>query len=211
MPSTRSFNFRSLRLRRIITGVALLAYLASVWGFPMPTVGMVDASTPFPCQHHRCGCQSADQCWRNCCCFTPEQRIAWARENHVTIPAEVQLALAAEMDEHASHEDHEHADCCSDHHTGGAGCHDKASAEPESHACAKCGVLEGKSGVTWVLGIEARKCRGLSTQWIAAGASLPLQILSLWEFDWTPVGQVMSTTDPLCSIAFAPSVPPPRA
>ncbi len=44
----------------------------------------------------------------------------------------------------------------------------------------------------WVLGIEARKCRGLSTEWVVSGASLPLEIQTLWEFDWTPVGRARS-------------------
>src|SRR5215467_15256496 len=37
-------------------------------------------------------CQSAEQCWQNCCCMTLEERLIWARQNHVRPP---NYALAA--------------------------------------------------------------------------------------------------------------------
>ncbi len=65
--------------------------------------------------------------------------------------------------------------------------------------------------IGWVVAFEAQKCRGASTQWIASGASLPLQIPSIWEFDWSRVGEVAVARELLQSTAFLPDVPPPRA
>lgn len=41
----------------------------------------------YPCENCRCGCFSAEQCWMSCCCHTLEQRLAWAKANHVTPPS----------------------------------------------------------------------------------------------------------------------------
>lgn len=59
------------------------------------TVGK-DTSAPFPCQHRACGCRSAQQCWKKCCCFTNTQKVAWARKNQVQLPAFVVAAARAE-------------------------------------------------------------------------------------------------------------------
>lgn len=51
---------------------------------PVETHGSSDE--PFPCQGCGCGCKTAEQCWTGCCCFTPSQRIAWAKANGVKPP-----------------------------------------------------------------------------------------------------------------------------
>ncbi len=35
-----------------------------------------DLSIPFPCMHKACGCRSARECWRSCCCSKPHERRA---------------------------------------------------------------------------------------------------------------------------------------
>jgi hypothetical protein len=62
---------RSLR-RRLVVGAVLLAYLVAATGFPTPAAASRNDGEAFPCQGHRCGCQSAEQCRRQCCCFSPE-------------------------------------------------------------------------------------------------------------------------------------------
>lgn len=42
-----------------------------------------DSSRPFPCRDKPCGCMSAEQCFRKCCCHTPSQLLAWARRHDV--------------------------------------------------------------------------------------------------------------------------------
>jgi hypothetical protein len=72
--------------RRLCAGVTLAAYLTAALGVPLPAATAKDVSAPFPCQDHPCGCRTAEQCWTNCCCFTPEQRWAWARQRAVRPP-----------------------------------------------------------------------------------------------------------------------------
>jgi hypothetical protein len=87
--------------------LCLLGYMAAVVGYPLPAV-VQKSGAPFPCQHHACGCVNAEQCWRDCCCFTPQEKLAWARENHVTPPTYAELALDASQ--LAEHDGHEHGD-----------------------------------------------------------------------------------------------------
>lgn len=85
------------RRRRWVTGVALALYALVVSGLPLP-LGAVsirgrsegvgtqllaakDRSRPFPCRDKPCGCASAEQCFKKCCCHTPAQLLAWARSN----------------------------------------------------------------------------------------------------------------------------------
>jgi hypothetical protein len=75
------------RMRRGGAGVTLLTYLLALWGPPFPAgAARKKDGVPFPCQDHPCGCQSAEECWRHCCCFTPEERWTWARAQGVTPP-----------------------------------------------------------------------------------------------------------------------------
>lgn len=55
-----------------------------------------DTAVPFPCQSRPCGCRSADQCWKKCCCFTNSQKLAWAKENKVRVPDFVAVAARKE-------------------------------------------------------------------------------------------------------------------
>lgn len=55
-----------------------------------------DLSQPFPCQNRPCGCRSAEQCWKKCCCFTNSQKVAWAKANSVQLPDYVVAAAKQE-------------------------------------------------------------------------------------------------------------------
>jgi hypothetical protein len=211
MSSTRLFHSASLRTRRALTGAALIAYLLSVWGIPVPQATTLDTSIAFPCQHHRCGCNSAAECWQSCCCFTPQERIAWAKENHVSIPHDALVAMHDE--EQRGAEQHCSGDCEHDHDLQGDNHHELGARALESapaSACTRCAASQRQGGITWVLAFQVRKCRGLSTLWVTCGAALPLEIQSLWEFDWAAAGEVVSLVSDLRSIVSSPPVPPPR-
>src|SRR5262245_40642907 len=88
MVSGRSFKrWRSRVLRWATVAVGLVAYLAAVLGFPVLQPSRKAGGLPFPCQDHPCGCMTADDCWANCCCFSKQERLAWAREHQVEVPA----------------------------------------------------------------------------------------------------------------------------
>jgi len=81
--------------RRLTAGLALTSYLVAVIGFPLPAAAAKDHSRRYPCENHACGCQTAEECWRHCCCFSPEAKLAWARANRVEPPAYAERAAAA--------------------------------------------------------------------------------------------------------------------
>lgn len=82
------------RARRLTGLLLLLSMCASLFPLPLPvrSPSGKDRSLPFPCQDRPCGCMSAAQCWRKCCCFTDQEKLAWARANNVTPPAFVVTA-----------------------------------------------------------------------------------------------------------------------
>jgi len=86
------------RARRLTGLLLLLSMCASLFPLPLPVRSPAgkDQSRPFPCQDRPCGCMSAAQCWRKCCCFTDREKLAWARANDVTPPAFVVAAAHKE-------------------------------------------------------------------------------------------------------------------
>lgn len=61
-----------------------------------------DASSPFPCLFRTCGCLSANDCWKKCCCFSNAQKVAWAKKNNVQIPDFVAESAALEQKKQAA-------------------------------------------------------------------------------------------------------------
>lgn len=212
----RQLSMSSPRSRRWITALALLAYVASVVGYPLPLPAgdeKRNASAPYPCQDHACGCHSAEQCWESCCCYTPAERLAWVRRNGVALPATTLAALtsaAENQNENAS------KSCCR---------HESLPAESacgtcdDAHGCdhaskAEAVIDESEKSrrgirVDWVNAIAAQKCHGLTTMWLLSGANLPVEIRDLWQFDWQLAGYVSIAQSQLASPAYEPLVPPP--
>lgn len=114
---------------RVLFSIAVIGTLCAL-ALPLPLGLSVrlnesgkDCSEPFPCQNRPCGCQSAEQCWKKCCCFTNTQKVAWAKANNVTVP---EFVLVAARKEAATTRDQQQtvASCC--------------SANPPSPKCATC-------------------------------------------------------------------------
>jgi hypothetical protein len=77
---------------------AMLGWHALVGaGLPLPSLDRpAPTSERFPCEHCSCGCRTAEQCWRHCCCFTQREKVLWARRNGVPIPPYVLAAAERE-------------------------------------------------------------------------------------------------------------------
>jgi len=225
----RYHSLKSSGFRRLITGVALLAYVLTVGGFPLPApVVSSDHGEPFICQDHACGCRSAAQCWNNCCCFTPAERLAWADSHEVHLPRQLRQALVAQANQPetniavaccatAAH------DCC-DSHDHEAQTLDQGTCDDHvagQHDCGHCLTTQESgdsqqhandaSRVRWTLGIEALKCQGLSTLWIVSGACLPLEIPTVWQYDWTTTDVISVLASTPVAVPSVPPVPPPQA
>ncbi len=99
----------------VLVGAALCGFLVANLGLPLIdpaslATAQKDKSKPFPCQDRPCGCMSADACMRSCCCFTANERLAWAKAHDVEpIP---ELVAAAKQESATSHEPCEHAGAC---------------------------------------------------------------------------------------------------
>lgn len=74
-------------LRRLTACVSLLVYAWIALGVPVPLVSTAKRAVErFPCESSRCGCSTAEQCWRSCCCHPLDQRLAWAKRHGVQPP-----------------------------------------------------------------------------------------------------------------------------
>lgn len=82
--------------------VLLLAFaVASIGVLPTPTklarwLGL-GTEERYPCEKSMCGCGSAHECWNNCCCNTPHQRLVWALEHGVLPPGASSITRARWM------------------------------------------------------------------------------------------------------------------
>ncbi|MBX3415282.1 MAG: hypothetical protein KF708_21535 [Pirellulales bacterium] len=188
--SSRQAIRRSLAASKLLlVWVAIVAYCASAIGvaIPLPAAGQKVSSEPFPCQHHRCGCQSAEQCRRSCCCFSDEQKMAWAQAHGVSARSVLS----------------EHPAAASAKKTGKSCCHRGGCERPKTDTT--------HDSASWIHLISAAKCQGLATLWITIGVALPpardeqvaasvlvpRETVALWDSAWS-------------STSFPPPVPPPR-
>lgn len=95
---------RTLRrnLWRITSATLLAALSAITLGISIPKVVNKITDELYPCMYCSCGCPSAEACWRDCCCYSQTEKIAWANEHGVTPPS---FVLAASETEPSSLED----------------------------------------------------------------------------------------------------------
>ncbi|AWM39990.1 hypothetical protein GobsT_16090 [Gemmata obscuriglobus] len=173
---------------RGLAAAALVCHLLTTFGFPLPTPRKKGDGTPYPCQTRPCGCLTSDECWKgDCCCFTLEEKLLWAEENGVEPPAHVRPLVESRQSQPAAPK--KKKACCSEPEPAPApSCCSKLKAAPACYAekapceaeaardCASCptksaAVNRGpkpchetpapdRSGVRWVVGVYAQKCRG---------------------------------------------------
>ena len=87
-------------MRLLLTWLAILGYGVLAPGLPFSTgvrsptavpvqvdvarmIAEKDRTIPFPCMNSPCGCASAEQCFRQCCCTTLAKRLAFARRHRL--------------------------------------------------------------------------------------------------------------------------------
>jgi hypothetical protein len=229
MPSAR-WNHRWRRLvRKLLVGFALVCYFATAVGFPLPALSQKDSSQAFPCQYHACGCRNAEACWQHCCCFSPEERLAWAQSNHIEPPPDAEPAIiqgwhAVRLRDQAEGTATPAPDWarCSLHkstntpsrQTSKACCADQPKPAGGSHAAppqrAKDSPPASPIRLRWASGLAALRCHGLSTFWVSSGAVLPPPSLVSWEPFWPLVTSLAHRDAAPLSLRFRPPDPPPR-
>jgi hypothetical protein len=196
--------------RRSICAALLGTFVITAAGIPLPAgrnqVPSNETSELFPCATSSCGCRTANQCWRSCCCHSLAERIAWARRRGVQPPAfALAQAKAAGIDvtcctttakkrppccetRLAAAQTKPLRSCCSDH---------SDSNTPESHDIR-------------VIGWQSLKCKGHTISWLPA---VPTLIVGLHHSthdlsmtDWLPP----AASDGAIGSPGRPSVPPPE-
>lgn len=211
----RRWTIRTSTMRRAISLCLLWSLLVSIVPVPVPVAAPAsekDQSQPFPCQNHPCGCRSAQQCWKQCCCFTNEQKLAWAEKNHVEAPSFVKAQALAEKSQKKLF-------------PVSAKAKGSCTTDSSKHCCTRSrkSVTDGsakqhsgsprksKTGQTrFVIGIFAQSCQGNSASLFSIGWAVPAPMVAM-QVTIEVVGDVPAFTPPqLCEVAFPPPVPPPR-
>ena len=168
-------------LHRIAVWLAVAGYALVASGLPLPLGSVApaggsaaakrlagkDRSQPFPCMDRPCGCATAKQCFADCCCHTPAERLAWAKAHGIEpgVLAALERRVAAEATAEAG-------GCCSTRKAAPSCCASQAApklpapAEPNDAPQTQTVVLRAMLA-----------CGGIVAQWVAAAGSLPPPIV----------------------------------
>lgn len=205
-------DWRPLR-HRLFGLMLLLSVCASVAPIPLApsTSAKKDTSRPFPCQNRPCGCRSAEQCWKQCCCFTNAQKIAWATANRVTAPDYVHVAAAQESKAPACRKP-----CC-DHKSTGALCHRAESLKSETedtHSSGRASSAAGKSEpvqpIDYVIAVMAEQCRGQSSFWNSLPWAVVPEVTTIAAPHFNVETVDRGAAPALPTITYQPPAPPPK-
>lgn len=202
--------FRSDRLRRGFVWAATAWFVIVTSGVPLPAGMPRDKfGAPFPCQSHACGCRSAAACWADCCCFTREQKLAWARANGVTPPVGTPtFDPAAEKQTPEEDAPPSKRSCCAKRAE-----RETIATSPKPSCCQAKRVAcettcperkdedagDAENEPVGVVLLEALKCRGVASSWTGSGQPFvaPLAI------EWLPE-VLVSAIVPAPEVAHVP-------
>jgi hypothetical protein len=211
MRAFRRFRFwRHLRRRLSIVGV-LFVYLLAALEIPLPAFVHKISSQPFPCQHHACGCQTAEQCWSHCCCFTPEERWAWAKAHNIEPPVYAEKPIPSRS-----------SPLKGEKKEGGQGWYtiklrdrDRNTTTAKNCCCSHKKLdapVKESSDIShrWGTMMTAWRCQGYSTLWISMGAVLPVFSLTAWSPEDVPSSRIPLLSIHADKVSLTPSDPPPR-
>jgi hypothetical protein len=154
-----------LKFAGVLTAVALA--IATI-GIPLQIPFAKEVGELFPCMSCGCGCVNAEVCWRDCCCYNTDQKLAWARKHNVQVP-DYLFAQAAEEAQSQS------ATCSSE-------ANDLAHLKPccrarifaaKNTSCDSRQKTQAPTPMLGVLAIQALKCQGNSLSLSLLPPSIP--------------------------------------
>jgi len=186
--------------RRATAFSTVLALSVCSLGLPLPVRVVKEFSEPFPCMDCPCSCGTADRCWEDCCCYSPEEKLAWAREHGVIPPA----TLLAKLAEPACCEQRQVASCCA--RAKPSCCNAKKS------CCAKPASEPPRREWGYVvLVMQELRCHGFgSTATLLPPVTVDVAG-ELTGFDPTPIGTIAEFQQFYWGYCASPEVPPPRS
>lgn len=200
--------------RRSLSAAILAVYVMTATGMPLPLGGRPHSDELYPCSNCACGCATAEQCWRSCCCHTLAERFAWARE-HGVIPPDYAIAQAQAAGLNLAWLGSPKLlpPCCAAKATC---CQQKAKtccSKSSPSCCAQHSTAEGatktsKSGhiVAW----RALACHGQSMNWLAAVPTLIVVRPEVSHESPIVVWLGPATSDSAAPGFSSPEVPPPE-
>jgi hypothetical protein len=218
------FRAVAINRRRLLCAVLLAVYIVTAAGIPLPAGIDSQASLElYPCAKSKCGCASAEHCWRSCCCHTLAERIAWAREHGVRPP---DFAIAAARQSGLdlawleNRGDGPHAESCSEACCGTGATSEPATSRKSIAACCEnvprscCATVKSQqqrsSDTDNIVAWRALRCHGHSLNWLAAVPTLiivrPGLSLDRPIFAW--LGP--TTSEGADGLSVHPDVPPPE-
>jgi hypothetical protein len=189
----------------------LFAFVFSL--FPIPLIGAKPkGGQPYPCQHCACGCSSAEQCWKSCCCYNDQQKLAWAKKHGVKPPTWFVAKIPTEDKGSArsccSAKTKEQPSCCSKSTTSSTSKPSCCSAKPEPSS--KTLAMESSPpSRRWIVLEDAMRCKGLAFSLDKGVPKCPTP---------THKHEFVVSSQPLCfsyscfmtSVGLLPPTPPPR-
>ena len=185
--------------RQLIALTMVAALAACTLGIPLPIPVEKSTTEAFPCMNCPCGCKTAEKCWRDCCCHTHAEKLAWARDNGVTPPAYV---LAAAQQPSCCSKKAATSSCCSSHA--------KTKCCGSKSACQQPKPKLTRKISSTVLVLMAQRCQGLTSSLTALPPSvMPPQITKPLA---TPPFRVAGLANDLLSPGplAVPDTPPPQ-
>lgn len=138
-----------LTSRRATAILLLTGLLAALFPIPYLASSSTDAkdlSEAFPCQDRPCGCRTAEQCRKKCCCFTDQQKLSWARRNEARSSSIVSSVPPIETETTAT--------------LGGCCTTSDATARKNARDASK-----PRSRVRVLFGLYAQQCQGVEMTW----------------------------------------------
>ena len=236
--SLRHASTRRHRFRRGVCALLLTTFMLTAAGVPLPGGTQMPAGDgeAFMCATSGCGCRTAEQCWRSCCCHSFAEHMAWAQKNGVR-PPDFAIAQARAAGYDLSWLDARKkqqvaqasgrlkcskpaVDCCqSSKPVVASSCCDKqkshAAVAGTTRSCCESNNTTprqepNESRSNTVIAWKALKCGGHAMNWLAAA---PILVGSRVEFEfqlqlaaWLPA---IGQDRPFGIIAL-PMVPPPE-
>jgi len=167
--------------RRLCSGLVLFSYLATVFGYPLPASPSAGNQESFG-QPQACGCSAEAQRSGNCCCSVRSG-----------CPGCAGTSVAPEQKK----------SCCQPPTQ-------PATNSTDPHKPGPAGLSNAPARLTWVLGVAAQGCQGLSTIWLTNGAATPPAPPVLWNPALQPMERLANSNTAACRLPVAPLDPPPR-
>ena len=220
------------RARDVVVVLTLFSHFMVTIGVPLPAASRMskDCSRPYPCQNRPCGCLTADLCWKgDCCCFTLEEKLAWAEDNGIEPPEHVRPLVESRKARPAHPKK---KSCCPEHAStpsppvsvpptccdGKLRCEASPVAEcphcdaESSKSCQKIKPTHDRAAVRWVVGIFAQKCRGEGPAGLfQLDPAIVPNLIPVFIAEPERLGQVVPPSDRTTSMTYCPPSRPPRS